>query len=103
MQIETTKGAIKARVLEARTIAAKSSKVDQFKLAVCRFIMDAAGVCVEPGMKKEDIEKTNAKRLAIWKQFNATSGSFGSNLSGYEQDNDLRVAKDKLEDYTGAV
>ncbi len=86
--------AIDQRVLDLvkkmRDIAPKESKVNQFKLAICAFILQEAGI------------KDDAKKLAVWKAFRSTDSGFGSNLSGFEQTFDLRVARDKIEGFTGS-
>lgn len=92
MQIDTTKEALKARVVKVRTEWQKGEKVDQFKLAVFGFIADSLGVTDQ------------AVRLAGWKQFVTTTGSFGTNLSGFEQVMKLRTNGAKtLEEWTGKV
>lgn len=93
MQMDTTKDSLKARVLKARADWPKGSKVDQFKLAVFRFIAESLGI-------KDDKLKAEA-----FKQFLATNGSFGSNLSGFEQVTGLREAKSevKVEEFLGTI
>src|SRR6185436_20912819 len=91
IQLDVGKEAIKARFVKAKELGVKESNVNQFKMAVCAFILDAAGV-----VDKE-------KRKQAWTLFGSTSGSFGSNVSGYNQDNGFRVAKDNVEGYVGEI
>ena len=96
MQLDTTKEAILKRVQDARNDArvgqkGGSTKTEAFRLAFVRFILDAAEV--------KDVKK----RAEAWKQVQATTSSFGTNLSGYEQDNGLRTAKDTATEFGGTV
>ena len=82
MQMDTTKAGVIAYLDAAKKNTPTASRQAIHKLAVCKFILDAAGV------------KDAKVRAEAWKQFDATNAAFGCNGSALEQAFGLRTPKE---------